>query len=199
MNIEIYGKAYVNPYITVLLNNDILFDGYCEQEDWKLIQYVESLESENTLIIKHSKKTNEDTVVVDDNIISDKAFELYKVVLDGINIPTVTLFSQKFYPNWPKNIIIEHEGYPPEYITNNLYFGFNGTYELNFNKDIQQWYFKQLIEKEKTANDNNQKLITLSDGSEIETFEFANKTMQADFDGVLSISELYERVQLEDK
>ena len=55
------------------------------------------------------------------------------------------------------------------------------------------------VSEEKIANENNQKLMTLPDGSEIETFEFANKTMQADFDGVLSIGELYERVQMEDE
>ena len=159
---------------------------------------ITSLNDTNNLIIEHYNKKNSDTIV-DNNkdIIRDKAIELIAISFDNIDIPKVVLYDNKFYPDWPTNIIKEHNGNPPKFITNNLYFGFNGKYKMSFSKNYKAWYFKQLMKKERMSNEANQELMTLPSGEVIETFEFAGKTLKANETGNLTTDDLYALIKNE--
>ena len=183
------------PNVKILLNNNTLLDQIVTPNNNKFFIFekeITSLNDTNNLIIEHYNKKNEDTIV-DNNkdIIRDKAIELITISFDNIDIPKVVLYDNKFYPDWPINIIKEHKGNPPKFITNNLYFGFNGKYIINFSKNYKAWYFEQLVKKERMSNEANQELMTLPSGEVIETFEFAGKTLKANETGNLTIDELY--------
>lgn len=189
------------PNIRILLNNNILLDDLINPNNDKFFIFekeITSLNDTNNLIIEHYNKKNSDTIIDNNNdIVSDKAIELIAINFDNIDIPKVVLYDNKFYPKWPTNIIKEHKGNPPKFITNNLYFGFNGQYKFNFSKNYKAWYFTQLMKKERMSNEANQELITLPSGEVIETFEFAGKTIQADKTAELTIDDLYALIKID--
>ena len=188
-------KSLSWPNVKILLNHNTLLDQVLTPNNNKFFIFekeINSLNDTNILIIEHYNKRNSDTIV-DNNkdIIRDKAIELIAISFDNVDIPKVVLYDNKFYPDWPTNIIKEHNGNPPKFITNNLYFGFNGKYEMTFSKNYKSWYFEQLMKKERMSNKANQELMTLPSGEVIETFEFAGKTLKANETGNLTINDLY--------
>jgi len=196
MNIKICLQPYSSrnnyPSVRIKINDIKLFDDVVYTENFTFTKEIENLKDINFLTIEHYNKSNKDTISDGDKIIEDKAIELKSIIIDRYKVPEVILYSNKFYPQYPKNIADA-----PEYITNNLYFGYNGIYYFSFEKDISVWYYKMLLLKEKLANENNQKVVTLPNGEVVETFEFAGKDMKANDASSLSINELYTLIQNE--
>lgn len=192
---------YTWPKAKIIINSKVFFDGDCQKNDGdkfflKVNVEDEELSDNNILVIEHYNKNNKETTSRNNEIIKDKALELVSIKLDDFAIPDVILYSQKFFPNYPKNLLKKNsEEVLPEFITNNLYFGFNGKYILEFKKDIKKWYYEILILKEKMANKNNQELITLPSGEVIETYEMVGKTIDASKKEEVSIDALYEMVK----
>ena len=181
-----YSKGW--PNVEIKVNDSILYDDICEPEEKYFIleKDIELEYTNNSLQITHYGKRGNDSITdAEGNIIKDKAIILKSVSFDNYNIPEVILYQQKFYPNW--------EG-QPEFITNNLYFGFNGTYELKFEKNVKKWYYNLLLEKERLANINNKKEMVLSNGTVVESFEFTGRYINANNDAGITIDELYDMI-----
>jgi hypothetical protein len=149
----------------------------------------------NRLSIEHYGKEGKETLVDDEGeIISDRAVILRSITLDGYAVPEVVLFDKPFYVNWTSKQKKENID-RPESIRNNLYFGHNGIYNYEFGKDTQKHYYLNLIEKERLANIANKKEIMRADGKVVEAFEFTGKLIEGSEKALITIKELYTKVQ----
>lgn len=180
------------PMLEIKLNNISVFNDICEPNHSKFFIkeiYLEEVNDINLLEITHYDKKGKETILDDDgNTVSDRAIMLHSIEFNELKVPEIILYKNRFYPNWPGQ---------PAYTTNNLYFGFNGTYEFTFGPDSEKMYFEYLLEKEKLANINNMKLITNPDGSVVESFEFIGKLVDSNKAESITIDELYNQVQNE--
>ena len=178
---------------TTIIYNDIndkeYFSGECKPNKDKHFIFdidLENAQEQNSLKITHRDKHGKDTIVDEEgNIVSDRAIILKSLEFDSLRVPEVILYQSKFYPNWPDQ---------PKYTTNNLYFGFNGTFEFLFSKDVERMYFQHLLDKEMIANFNNKKEMQLPNGQVVETFEFNGKEVSGDEKDTATIEDLYQRV-----
>ena len=177
------------PNLDIHINDEKYFTGECRPNTDKHFIYeadIDKPKDQNILKITHRDKHGNDTVVdKEENIVSDRAIILKSLEFDSLKVPEVILYESKFYPNWPGQ---------PEYTTNNLYFGFNGTFEFLFSSDTQRMYFTHLLQKEMIANTNNKKEIQLPNGQVMETFEFNGKQVGGDEKETVTIEDLYQRV-----
>ena len=202
MLIEIDFISHFNnkwPCARILINEKIIFEGFGtgdENNNFNLKTEVsdECLKDINVLKIEHFDKKNNDTKEENGEIIKDRAIELKSISINKFLIPEIVLFDQKFYPEYPKNFFDDPDNVPPKFLTNNLYFGFNGHYTIEFKKDIHKWYFEKLLEKEMIANLNNQEFITLPNGDTVEVFEMSGKRLRSDKEENFTISDLYEMI-----
>jgi hypothetical protein len=123
---------------------------------------------QNVLSIEHYNKTNDDTIVDDsNNIVADLSVELLDITIDNNSILHTVLHTMPFYVNWPENIVSDyHEKNetPPEFIINNLYFGFNGIYKFNFTDNSDIDYFTTFWLDEAQAHVNQ---TETADGEEV--------------------------------
>jgi len=145
-----------NPMAKIIVNDREYFNGeIIGQRDF--IFYFEPNE-ENVLQIEHYNKTNNDTVVDQTGkIVSDLSLELLSIRIDDVEIINTVLYSMPFYVNWPANIIEDYRSKnqdPPQYIENNLYFGFNGVYKFAFSDNVIVEYYKQFWLDEAQAHKN---------------------------------------------
>ena len=207
MHIQISFISHFNnkwPCARISINEKIIFEGFCigddnDNFDVKAEVSDEYIKDINVLKIEHFDKKNNDTKEENGEIVKDRALELKSIGIDKISIPEIVLFNQKFYPLYPKNFFEDQNNAPPKFLTNNLYFGFNGHYIIEFKKDIRKWYFEKLLEKEMIANLNNQEFITLPNGNTIEVFEMSGKKLRSDKEENFTISDLYKMISKSDE
>ena len=145
-----------NPMSKITINNQDYFDGEVVGER-DFIFYFNPIEN-NTLQIEHYNKTNDDTIVDQSGkIISDLSIELMSIHIDGVEILDTVLYSMPYYVKWPQNIVEDYRSKNqelPEYIENNLYFGFNGVYKFAFSDNVVVEYYKQFWLDEVQAHKN---------------------------------------------
>jgi len=181
------------PCVKIDVNENVLYEGICKPNIGKYFEFekeVKNTHEKNVLQITHYNKKGQDTVVDDEgNIVSDRALFLKSLIFDNLNVPDVILYQSKFYPNWPGQ---------PKFITNNLYFGFNGTYEFEFSNNSNKMYYEHLLQKELIANINNKKVIHLPSGEKVESFEFNGKLVSGNKKETATIEDLYQSVINED-
>lgn len=177
------------PKTKIEINQEIMYEGLCKPNQKNYFVWhsdCKNLNDKNVLKITHYDKKGKDTMVdTEGNVVKDKALILKSIEFDGMMVPEVILYEQKFYPNWPNQ---------PLYLKNNLYFGFNGTYVFEFVNNAKKLYYKNLLQKEMLANVHNKKIITLPSGEEIESFEFNGKLVDSTKKDSITIDELYNSV-----
>ena len=144
------------PMVDLSINNTSFYNGTVDHKQ-EFIYYIKP-EKNNILKIQHYNKTNEDTIVdAQGKIQQDLSVELASLHIDDVEIMETVLFSMPFYVDWPENIKDDYHNkgeVPPEYIENNLYFGFNGTYKFAFSDDVVVEYYKQFWLDEVQAHKN---------------------------------------------
>jgi hypothetical protein len=144
------------PKVRLSVNNVV----YVDAEISEISEHTLTIDPllQNVLSIEHYNKTNDDTIVDDsNNIVDDLSVELLGITIDNNSILHTVLHTMPFYVNWPENIIADYQEKdetPPKFITNNLYFGFNGVYKFNFtnNSDIDYFTTFWLDEAQAHAN-----------------------------------------------
>ena len=164
MDINIKIKANpargIFPSYKIELNDRLLEQGTATGDTE--LRITADVEEHNRLRIIHHGKTNRDTVVDQTGkIVEDKSIEIKQISIGGIDTLTSLLFMQPFYVDWPENIIKEHSRAgtkPPEFITMNLYLGFNGAYEYKFYGDLDKHRFEQYWQDEAQAHMNQTKI-----------------------------------------
>lgn len=158
IKIKLLGNQSNNktPTVKISINDTEFYCGTVENTQ-EFVFYFEPKES-NTLCIEHYNKNNEDTVVdANGDIVEDLSVELKSIYIDDVEILETVLFSMPYYVNWPENIVADYQQKgetPPEYIDNNLYFGFNGTYKFAFSDNVIVEYYKQFWLDEVQAHKN---------------------------------------------
>ena len=147
------------PLGKIFINQHLLFDGMLKNTVNLNFNVDEKyLRETNVLSIEHYGKNNRDTVVdKDNNIIEDKSIELIELQINDVKILDTVLHSKPFYVFWPVNLVKDfHDKNEevPAFITNNLYFGFNGRYDFDFSKNITKEYYNQFWLDEEQAHFN---------------------------------------------
>lgn len=144
------------PTCKIIINDVVHYDGIIEND--QTISFAIQPRDLNILQIVHYGKQNSDTIVNEQHqIIADKSLELQGITLDNVEVMTVNLYNCPFYVQWPSSKLREfmRKGEePPNFIKQQLYFGFNGTYEFTFNGDLQKEYFNQFWLDECQSNEN---------------------------------------------
>ena len=158
----------------------LTFQLFISYTDWRGRRNVRDLIQQPTLGIETVTSASEVFL-----LIKIRAIILKSIEFDDLTVPEVLLYNQKFYPDWPDQ---------PNFITNDLYFGYNGKYIYEFGNDSWKLYYNNLLKKELLANIHNKQLIQLPNGEEIESFEFNGKLVSANAKESVSLQELYERV-----
>jgi len=177
------------PMVKIKVKNYDIYEGVCKPNEGKFFVWhvhLENVDQSNTIEITHFDKSGRETILDDEgNIVSDRAIALKSLEFDDLRVPDVILYQNKFYPDWPDQ---------PEFITNNLYFGYNGTYKFNFLENPQKMHFQNLLDKELIANINNKKIMQLPNGEEVESFEFNGKAVSGNEKNTATIEDLYQKV-----
>ena len=185
------------PMLRVKINGMIMHDGLCEPNDRKFFTMEKEIApaTRNILEVQHYDKKGKETVIDEHGeVVSDRALILRSVSLDGFEVPELILHDKEFEVHWTKEQIKEDHNRPIT-IKNNLYFGHNGIYTLEFGNDGAKEYFLNLLEKERIANIHNKKEMVGPDGKKIEVFEFTGRLVDSNEEEAITIEQLYERIQ----
>lgn len=182
--LKLKGTSGRNTYPTgkIICNDKVLFDGVVQGEN-EFVYDLDNLTTSNILKIVHYGKENWHTVTDDYGyIINDRAIELLELSFNGIKTLNTVIYNKPFYVQWPKNIIEDYRSKgeePPKFITNNVFFGFNGVYEFDFTHDVIKDYYNQFWLDEVQAHKNqtleDDKFIR--DGQLVETDIGADRTI----------------------
>jgi hypothetical protein len=184
------GKS---PKVKIYVNNVL----YVDTEISEISEHTLTINplSQNVLSIEHYNKTNDDTIVdANNNIVADLSAELLDITIDNNSILQTVLHSMPFYVNWPENIVSDyHEKNetPPEFITNNLYFGFNGIYKFNFTDNSDIDYFTTFWLDEAQAHVNQ---TETADGEDV--FNRMGEIVTISEDSDFTIHDLKRMVEL---
>lgn len=167
--VQIKGNSanHKDPMVKISVNDKEYYQGTVD----KLLDFecdFDPLDS-NTLTVEHYNKTNQDTVVdAQGNITGDLSIELVSIHINDVEIMNTVLYSMPFFVQWPENILEDYRNKnqePPEYIDNNLYFGFNGEYRFSFSGDVVAEYYNQFwldevqAHKNQTQKNNNSEVF----------------------------------------
>lgn len=176
------NQSYGNfPLCRIELNSTLIGKGPIVNE--QILEFSSELNDQNILRITHYSKSNRDTKVNDDgNIVEDRSLEILGINIGGVEILGTVLNMQKFYVEWPENIIRDYEQrneFPPKYLTNNLYLGFNGTYEFKFTGNPEKLRYEQLWLDEEQAHLNQ---TIIKDGKEIFDGLIGDSDINKEFD-----------------
>lgn len=102
----------------------------------------------NELVIEQYGKLINDTVIDEQGtIIKDRAIEIVSISIDEFDQPRSTIVAKKFWPIWP-----EHMTNMPDYISDQMYLGFNGKYRFDFPANVGQDYYDKLWDQERELN-----------------------------------------------
>ena len=184
------GKS---PKVRLSVNNVV----YVDAEISEISEHTLTIDPllQNVLSIEHYNKTNDDTIVDDsNNIVADLSVELLGITIDNNSILHTVLHTMPFYVNWPENIIADYQEKdetPPEFITNNLYFGFNGVYKFNFTNNSDIDYFTTFWLDEAQAHANQ---TETADGEEV--FKRMGETVTISKDSDFTIHDLKRMVDV---
>jgi hypothetical protein len=150
------NKSTAYPTCKIIINEVAYYDDFIE--DIQILTFDIEPYEKNILKIEHYGKQNSDTIVNENNtIVADKSLELLGIKLNDVDVFKVNLYNCPFYVQWPPNKIREflRNNKPiPNFIKQQLYFGFNGVYEFTFDGDIQKEYFNQFWLDECQSNEN---------------------------------------------
>ena len=184
------GKS---PKVRLSVNNVV----YVDAEISEISEHTLTIDPllQNVLSIEHYNKTNDDTIVDDsNNIVADLSVELLGITIDNNSILHTVLHTMPFYVNWPENIIADYQEKdetPPEFIINNLYFGFNGVYKFNFTNNSDIDYFTTFWLDESQAHANQ---TETADGEEV--FKRMGETVTISKDSDFTIHDLKRMVDV---
>jgi len=190
-------KSVAWPKMKLVVNDTVLHNDFClpNNKNYLIIKHeLQHPKEENTIALTHFDKTGNETII--DNkgeTVSDRAIILKSIKIGEHAVPEVVLYDKTFYAEFTREQMKEDPNRSSA-IKNNLYFGFNGTYEYKFSNDAHKHYFENLIEKERLANISNKKTIIRPDGKVVEAFEFTGKLVESGQKEVMTIEELHRTV-----
>ena len=189
IRIDLRGNpaAGVYPCSRIELNGIQLADRPIKSN--QTLSFVIEPKDKNRLQIIHYGKDNRDTKTdAFGNIVEDRSLEILGIKIGGVDIKSTVLNMQKFYVVWPDNLVSDYRKrnqIPPQFLINNLYLGFNGTYEFEFPGDPQILHYEQLWLDEIQAHQNQ---TIIKDGVEVFNRPDGDSEINTEFD--LSIYDL---------
>ena len=96
---------------------------------------IETSQGTNKIIIEHYGKNPKDTILEDGETKADVAISLVSMKFNNVACHPVDLHENYFYPRWKYDV--------GDKIKNNLYFGYNGTYEYLFDSPVSEYLLAQ--------------------------------------------------------
>jgi hypothetical protein len=123
----------VGPCVEIWLDQNLINDITLEKHNNIIINIDNSLN--NIIKFVHKNKSDNDTVVVDNQIVEDKYLAIEKVWVDDILLPNFFNYTKcEVFP--PKSFLDHNKSYNIKQ-SNNLYF--NGNLYYEFKKDFFIW------------------------------------------------------------
>ena len=185
------------PKLKLVINEEVIHDDFCipNNQNYFVIEHnLKIPRHENIISLTHFDKDGKETIVDNEGeTISDRALILKSIKIGDHAVPEVILYDKMFNIQYTQKQLQEDPNREIA-VKNNLYFGYNGTYEYRFGDDAQKHYYQNLIEKERLANIANKKTITRPDGRTVEAFEFTGKLVESGQKEAMTIEELYKIV-----
>jgi len=135
IKLDLFVKNYNGgPKIRIYTNEKVIHQTRITESGKQVVEFDTELTFPVQLIIEHyDKHMNEDTKVIDGEIVDDKGFKLDKVHIDDCVLENeLNLFD-----------FIENNGHKDIPHKDNPYIGFNGKFYINIDSDsLIDWYFK---------------------------------------------------------
>lgn len=185
------------PKMKLVINDTVIHNDFCfpNNKNYLVIKHeLQNPKKENTISLTHFDKVGNETIIDNEGeTVSDRAIILRSIKIGEHGVPEIVLYDKIFNAKFTCEQIKEDPSRESS-IKNNLYFGYNGTYEYTFSNDAHRHYFENLIEKERLANISNKKTITRPDGKVVEAFEFTGKLVESGQKEVMTIEELHRTV-----
>lgn len=140
------SKHLEYPKIKIFVDQDLIEEVHFTEEYQSVIIPVDLEPGPHDLEIEHFNKTSRHTKVINDLIVADTKFKIVGLTMDGLEIPTTTLYSCVFVPSWkglhrPENF--------PEVLKQALTVGPNGVWKFKFYTPVLDWLIKNRQEKNK--------------------------------------------------
>jgi len=144
INIEIIPHYWnIHPTVMILCNKKLLesVNNFNQSNQPCLLSYKIPLQSQNDIQICLNNKTNDQTVVENNQIIKDQFIQINDIEIDGVNLTKNMLSKGIFEPIYPTNLAKNKE-LPKKINTTQL--NFNGAWSLEFSMPIHEWFFQHL-------------------------------------------------------
>lgn len=135
------------PQADIYLNNNLLATcSFSKSDEVVEYQFDVSLLDQNNITIDRHSKTNEDTVLINNDTVSDQTLHIKNIIVEGVPFESL-LHIGIFVPRYPepwatqqrsKGIVL------PESETYRSDIYHNGTWTLTFDSPIHPWFFKNL-------------------------------------------------------
>lgn len=125
----------IGPCVEILLNQNLINDTTLLEHNIITVDIDNSID--NIITFNHKNKSDNDTVVLNGQIVEDKYLAIEKVWVDDILIPDFFVCTKcEIFP--PKSFLDQNKSYKIE-LSNNLYF--NGNLHYEFKKDFFMWLY----------------------------------------------------------
>ena len=147
-----------SPTVKLWLNRDCVFDDTVTG-DRLFVFDIPAPEKDNLFRIEHWGKDDRETTPS-----ADVAIELLELAFNGIRVLDTVLYNKPYYVNWSRY----WPGERPEYVTNTLYFGWNGEYHFDFTDNFDRDYYRQYWLDECQAHENQTSTEFYRDGEFVE-------------------------------
>jgi hypothetical protein len=150
---------------------DIEFE-FCYGASWPIIEFVdldvscqeklsanetvkyvnyEFVTSNPTVMFKNINKTDNDTIIVNGEIVQDQVVKIKKIFVDDILINLELInHSMTFVPNYPQGYFdyCNQHNIVPDLVTHDTNLHFNGSWIFEFVLPFWKWYAESRLEKE---------------------------------------------------
>jgi hypothetical protein len=128
------------PQYSVWLDDHVVMQSEIASEAVQSVNFTETVDKgEHTLKIRLENKTNQDTVVVNGEVVKDMLLNIEDIVIDDISLGQL-LWDATYILDEPH----EYNGKTIDHLDHCVNLGWNGTYVLKFSSPYYIWLLEKL-------------------------------------------------------
>ena len=132
-----WGKR---PQYSVWLDDHVVMQSEIVSEAIQTVAFTKTIDSgEHTLKIRLENKTNQDTKVVNGEVVKDMLLNIEDIVIDDISLGQL-LWDAAYILDEPH----EYNGKTIDHLDHCVNLGWNGTYVLKFSTPFYVWLLEKL-------------------------------------------------------
>ena len=128
------------PQFSVWLDDHVIMQSEIASEAIQTIDFTKTVDdSDHTLKIRLENKTNQDTTVVNGEVVKDMLLNIEDIVIDDISLGQL-IWDTTYILDEPQ----EYNGKTITQLDNCVNLGWNGTYVLKFSTPFYIWLLEKL-------------------------------------------------------